>query len=451
MRKGMIAVFAALLAGAAGFFYWNAQRTNAAKTEQPEFTTALVERAAIRQEVSCSGSVVSNLDVEIKCKASGQITTLPLDISDHVAKGELLVKLDPIDEERTVRKAEVQLASAEARLAQAKRSLLVGEAELKNARVEAQATLASAEASSKDLREKAQRTAALQEKKYASPEEVTSAEAAAVQAESVVKKARVGIEALAIQEQRLELLRQDIKLAEAEVNSNQIALEDARQRLTETQVYAPMSGVISDRMVQVGQIIASPTMNVSGGTALLVLSDLSRVFVLASVDESDVGHVRPGQSATITVDAFPDQYFRGEVVRVATKGANVSNVVTFEVKIEILDETKNKLLPEMTADVEILVAAKDDALSIPSEAITRQGPDKVVLVPGEPGEDPRSAKVKTGIENDTHTEILAGLQEGATILISQDQTDTSSDSKNTQGGPPGGFLGGPPPGGGPPP
>jgi len=450
MRKWMIAVAAALLVGAAGFYYWNMQQTDAANAEQRQFTTARVERTAIRQEVSCSGSVESNLDVEIKCKASGQIITLPFDISDHVAQGELLLKLDPIDEERSVRKAEVQLASSEARLAQAKQNLLVGEAELKNARMEAQATLASADASYKDLREKAQRTAALREKKYASAEEVTSAEAAAVQAESLVQKARVGIDALAVQEQKLELLRQDIKLAEAEVSSNQIALEDARQRLTETQVYAPMAGVISDRMVQVGQIIASPTMNVSGGTALLTLSDLSRVFVLASVDESDVGHVRAGQSATITVDAFPDEYFRGEVVRVATTGENVSNVVTFEVKIEILDEAKNKLLPEMTADVEILVAAKDNALSVPSEAIARRGPDKIVLAPGGPGEEPRAVKVKTGIENDSHTEILAGLQEGATILITQDLTDTTSANKNARGGRPGGFLGGPPPGGPPP-
>jgi len=150
------------------------------------------------------------------------------------------------------------------------------------------------------------------------------------------------------------------------------------------------------------------------------------------------------------VDAFPDERFKGEVVRVATKGKKVSNVVTFEVKIEVLDEAKDKLLPEMTADVEILVASKDNTLSIPSEAIERRGPDKVVLVPGPKGEAPTPVPVKTGVDDGTHTEILAGLQEGAAILIPQEQTDETTAREKVPGGPPGGF-GGPPPGGGPPP
>jgi len=279
--------------------------------------------------------------------------------------------------------------------------------------------------------------AVLLEKEYASPEEVVSAEASAVKAESETRRARVGLDKIATDEARLELTRQDIRLADADVERYTIALEEARQRLSETQVYAPISGVISDRLVQIGQIIASPTMNVSGGTALLTLSDLSQIFVSASVDESDIGKVEAGQDATIMVDSFPDERLHGKVVRVATKGENVSNVVTFDVKIEVLDETKSKLLPEMTADVEILVAESNDALLVPAEAVQARGGEKTVLTPAPaPGAPPIPVTVKIGLSNDSHVEIASGLKEGDAILIASDTAGTSWQRQQDSGGPP---------------
>lgn len=446
MRKWTLVGCVIALVAVAGCYYFKAYGASSNQPDMPSFSSVEVERMALRQEVSCSGSVVSNLDVEIKCKASGEITELPCDVSDVVSKGDLLVKLDPVDEERSVRKAEVQLASAEARAAQAQQNLVIAEAELKNARVEAKATLRSAVAASQDLKEKARRMVALEDKGYASPEEVQSAEASAVQAESSVQMAGAGIDATEIREQELELIRQDIKLAEAEVELAAIELEDAQQRLTETQVYAPMSGVLTDRLVQVGQIISSPTANVSGGTSLMVLSDLSRVFVLALVDESDVGQVCDGQSATITVDAFPDLAFRGEVVRVATTGDSLSNVVTFEVKIEVLGEEKKKLLPMMTADVEILVASNENALVVPYEAIQRRGPKEFVLVAASEGQPPTPVDVETGIDDGTYVEIISGLDDGATVLVADEDGASTSSQEESRGGFPG-----PPPGGGPPP
>ena len=81
-----------------------------------------------------------------------------------------------------------------------------------------------------------------------------------------------------------------------------------------------MDGVVTDRKVQTGTIIASGVSNVGGGTTILTLSDLSRIYVLASVDESDIGKVQVGQPATITVDAYPSMQFAGKVVRIASKG-----------------------------------------------------------------------------------------------------------------------------------
>ncbi|MBN2307680.1 MAG: efflux RND transporter periplasmic adaptor subunit [Candidatus Hydrogenedentes bacterium] len=445
MKKRFAILILVVLVAGGGVAFWKLRGNGAEKPDAPQLRAVTAERGPISKEIECSGYIESNLDVEIKCKASGEITELPFDVSDPVEKGDLLLMLDPIDEERSVRQAEIQLASSEAKLAREKQSLHVAEQELANLRLEAEATLKAAEASAVELREKAHRTAALLKKEYASAEEVQSAEASAVQAEATLDKARVGIRCLDVEAERLELTRQDIKLAEAEVESDKIALENARQRLSETQVYAPMSGVISARMVQVGQIISSPTNNVSGGTELLTLSDLSRVFVVASVDEADIGEVEVGQAATITADAFSDDEFHGEVKRVATKGTNVSNVVTFEVKIEVLGDGKERLRPEMTADVAILAASNDNALLVPCEAVRGNGPRKMVLTPSADGGPPAPTPVEVGMSDGTHTEILSGVDEGATVLVEESQTDSQWIGGGPMGGPPPGMAG-PPPG-----
>ena len=264
----MTFVLVAVLSVSAGCYFWRARRISSEVSANAKYTEAKAERRSIKQEVSCSGVVGSNLDVEIKCKATGQIVSVPFDISDVVKKGDLLLKVDPVDEERNVRQAQVKLAAAEAKLARATQNLSVSEQDLGRARKEAHATLKAAEASSKDLRARAERTATLQRKKFASPEEADSAETEAIQGESALQKASAGIDGVKVKESELELVRQDIKLAQADVDSIRIDLENAQQRLTETMVYAPISGVVSDRLVQPGQIIASPTMNVGGGNIL---------------------------------------------------------------------------------------------------------------------------------------------------------------------------------------
>ncbi|HEO70074.1 MAG TPA: HlyD family efflux transporter periplasmic adaptor subunit [Candidatus Hydrogenedentes bacterium] len=446
MRKFVAIVLALALVGGAAIAVKLRRDGNAgSKVNLSEPSTIVIERGPISLKVSSTGRVVSNLDVEIKCKASGEIITLPFDVSDHVAKGDLLLELDPIDEERSMRQAEVRLASSQAKLTRAKRSLSVAEETLRITKLEAAADLRSAEAHGKEMREKAERIARLLEKTYASPEEQESAEAAAVQAETALEKARLRVEELKVEEAKLELQRQDVVLAECDVETDKLSLENAQQRLKETKAYAPMSGIISDRMVQVGQIISSPTNNVGGGTALMTLSDLSRVFVLASVDESDIGRVAVGQPVAVTVDAFPDERFEGEVVRVATKGSEVSKVVTFEVKIEVFGRGKESLLPEMTADVEILIAESQDALLVPSGTVVGRGRHRFVLLPTAKGEEPKRIPVEVGVDNGITTEIIGDVSEGMELMLPPgDSTGRWTRGGEGPGGRPSGPPGGPP-------
>jgi HlyD family secretion protein len=380
--------------------------------------------------------VVSNLDVDIKCKASGEVVNLPFDVSDTVKKDDLLVELDQIDMQRVLKQAEVRVAASQAKLEIARQNLVVAGLTLATDRLRTDAALKAAEVHAKDARVKADRMKDLLAKALASQEEYDTAETAAVQTAVDLETAKVKFEELKTQELALELSRQQVKLSQADVDSDEVALSIAKDRLRDTKVMAPMDGVVAVRNVQIGQIIASGVSNVGGGTTVLTLSDLSRVFVLASVDESDIGKVRLEQPATVTADAFPGRRFDGRVVRIATRGVNLSNVVTFEVKIEVTGEAKALLKPEMTANVEITAAAKDDVLLVPAEAVIRKARGKqFVTVVGDDGAKQEVA-VTTGISDGTKTEIAEGLTAGQTVVVHKGLSDSKwSGQKRAAGGP----------------
>jgi len=252
------------------------------------------------------------------------------------------------------------------------------------------------------------------EKKLASQEDKDTGETTAIQAEVNLENARIQIEQLAIKARELEIKSQDVRLAEAQMEMDKINLSLAEQRLKDTRVFSPIGGVVSERNVQSGQIISSGINNVGGGTRIMVLSDLSRLFILASVDESDIGKVELGQKVIITADAFPGKRFFGKIDRIATKGINVSNVVTFEVKIEVRERNRSLLKPEMTANVEIIVAEKEEVLMVPSEVVLYKKGGHFVRVKKDDGSI-EERPVQTGISNGVVIEIIKGLSQGDTI------------------------------------
>ena len=428
--KKIIGIIVLLSLVGGGLWYWKSR--SAGETGPAPTPTAKVERGPVRQAVSSTGKVVSNLDVEIKCKASGEIVNLPFDISQAVRKGDLLLQLDPRDEQQRVRQAEATVRASQARLVNARESLALAEETLKTDRQRADAALTAARARAQDARAKAERTRELLGKRLASPEEAETADTAATQAAAEAENAATAIEELKSQARTLEQARQQIRIAEAQVDNDQVSLDLARQRLTETRVVSPVDGVVTQRAVQIGQIISSGISNVGGGTTALVISDLSRIFVLAAVDESDIGQVRPGQRVKVTVDAHRNREFSGEVVRISPRGVNVSNVVTFEVKIEVTASDKELLRPEMTANVEVLIDERPDALLAPSDAIFRRGGRTWVTLQAADGAR-TDREVGAGISDGRRTEILSGLAADDTVLVQ------GSDSKwNGQGQRPGG-------------
>jgi RND family efflux transporter MFP subunit len=333
-----------------------------------------------------------------------------------------------------VRQAEATVRASQARLINARESLALAEETLRTDRQRADAALTAARARALDARAKAERTRELQAKKLASLEEGETAETAATQADAEAQNAATAIEELKNQARTLEQARQQIRIAEAQVDTDQVSLDLARQRLTETRVVAPVDGVVTQRAVQIGQIISSGISNVGGGTTALVISDLSRIFVLAAVDESDIGQVRPGQRVKVTVDAYRNREFTGEVVRISPRGVNVSNVVTFEVKIEVTAPDKELLRPEMTATVEILIDERADALLVPTDALFRRGGKTWATVVAAGGTR-TDREVSPGIGDGRRTEVLAGLAAGDTVLVQAADSKWSGQGQRP-GGPP---------------
>ncbi|MEW6378324.1 MAG: efflux RND transporter periplasmic adaptor subunit [bacterium] len=384
--------------------------------KEKEFAIAQIKRGAIQVSVACTGKVVSNQDVEIKSKASGEVKKLPFDVSDFVRASDLLVELDPTDEQRNLEKAQAALEAATSQLNNARQDLAIAENQLVTTKLNIQAEISSARATWEDAENKAKREEQLFQKKLSSQEELDTRKAEAVRAKAAHEKALVKQEEFKTQEMEIELRRHAVQLEESRVRAARVDLEIARQRLQDTRILSPVNGTVTARNVQIGQIISSGINNIGGGTTILTLSDLSRIFVIASVDESDIGKVKLRQKAKITVDSYPDVHFDGQVVQIATRGVNISNVVTFDVKIEVLGKNKSLLKPEMTANVQIVSREKANVVLVPDDAVefSSEGPKVQVVLPDGRIE---TRSLTLGLDNGGTAEVISGLEEGEEVRL----------------------------------
>jgi HlyD family secretion protein len=361
--------------------------TNTAAAAQTGFVT----RKTIEKVVTANGKVASNRDVDIKCQASGTIKVLAYsDVSKEVKPGEMLVQLDPVDMQRLADTAKAVLDADEARLKEAELNLEIAKLSLETTRQRSEASLASARSQAADAHAKAERTRQLYEAKptaLASKEELDTAQTTAALADASVQGALAAMEELKQMKIQVDTRAQQVEQIKASKAQDKSRYDTALQNVSYCTVYAPAADNTTDpprwfissllTNIAPGYIVQSGTSGFSAGTTLMTLSDLSHVFILASVDESDIGQVidpaRGGekQRVKITADSFPGQQFEGEVVRVATKGVNTSNVVTFEVKIEVTSDNKSMLRPEMTATARIVTASRPNVLAIPTNAFLR--------------------------------------------------------------------------------
>ena len=266
---------------------------------------ATVERRDLLISATAAGVVQPIVTVEVKSKASGEIIDVRVEEGDAVSPGQLLVRVDPRIPTNAV--------------AQAEADSVVARAELNNA--EAQL------ARSQELH--------------------TSGAITDIELEAA-SLARATAAAALIRARR--------------------TLEDAQIALEDTEVRAPSDGVILQRAVEVGSVIASASQNVSGGAVLLRMAQLDTVQVRALVDETDIGMITPGMPVTIQVAAFPNRPFSGEVLRVGAEADTVQTVTMFPVIVRIANSDR-LLRPGMNVEMKVHVSEARDALAVPNNAL----------------------------------------------------------------------------------
>ncbi|MFQ6048857.1 MAG: efflux RND transporter periplasmic adaptor subunit, partial [Phycisphaerae bacterium] len=218
-----------------------------------------------------------------------------------------------------------------------------------------------------------------------------------------------------------------------------ITLRDAKQRLKETTIYAPIDGQITRINTQVGEVIQGGKTTITGGTVLMVLADISRLYVIAEVDEADIGRVRdllsdpngPGPATnpadlpsasgqvTITVDAFQGESFVGMISRIKPEPKKASNVTTYDVQVVLTSPNRRKLMLGMQADVTFTAQSLHNVLLVDNDALRSNALGQVgVYVPvlGPDGEQrPEFRPVKRGLTDGSRTQILAGLEPGQRV------------------------------------
>ncbi len=309
-----------------------------------------VERRNLVVSASASGAIEPVLTVDVKSKASGEIIGMNVQTGDDVKRNQLLASIDP----RIPRN----------NLAQAEANLQVAQAQLSNAK---------AQLARSDTLFKAQ----------------------------------------AITQTEYDTAKLDYANANAAVIRARSDLENARDRMTDTKLSAPLAGTIITKNVELGTVISSPTTDVGGGTVLFRMANLDTVQIRALVDETDIGKVSSGLLTTITVDAYPNRPFEGTVLKVEPQATVQQNVTMFNVLVRI-PNPNHLLKPGMNTEVEIHVGRRDNVLAVPNAALRTQ-------------RDVASAAQVLGLDpNDVQQQLAAASQ--------PQQTPANRDSASLGGG-----------------
>jgi HlyD family secretion protein len=355
-----------------------------------------VSRKDLEMIISASGSIKPKRQIDISASSIGKVTKVAVKEGDYVDQGQFLLQIDPILLETTVDRLEAAVQSAKAGERQAKYQLKQYESDL----------------------ERAER---LFKQGYLTDKEVNDA-----------KTARdVGIA-------RIEAAGQLVRQQEAQLSS-------ARHNLQEVTIEAEMAGIVTRLNVEEGEIAIMGTLN-NPGTVLMTVADLSTIEAEVEVDETEVVSIETGQSAKVTLDAFPDTSYAGIVTEVGNSPILSSSVsgqqgVDFKVVITITDTIPN-VRPGLSADSEIIAARAENGLAIPIQSLTVRQKKDLKGAEAEPDsssadstvvkEDDKDSEVegvfvvvdgkaefrqiKIGVAGQTHFEVISGLEEGDKVV-----------------------------------
>jgi len=401
--------------------------------------TEKIIRSDLTLPINATGEVRPARRIVIKAEASGEVLNIYRQDGEFVEAGELLIRLEKDEEQRSVDRAQQDLDRADARL---KTAEVVLERCQTTDRDNARAAVDQIQATLKLAKFRADWAAAKPETFH--EEELIQRKGAYQSQLAQLAGAQAQLRGVDLAVRQAE---QDVEMSRASRATALTVLEDAKKRLRKTEIKAPISGILARVRTHVGEVIQGGKTTFTGGTELAVILDIGKMLVRAEVDESDLERVlvispdwaKPGNDGSISVpsdfkmaaasmehvpkvmvEAYRNREFEGVIERIYPEPKVLSGVVTYQVDVVVIDDEGEMLFPQMRAEVEFTSEHVSDVLICPNEAI-RKGPDDDLGVyvpadnPDDPDSEPKFLPCKFGLSNGSYSEVKEGLEKGVLV------------------------------------
>ena len=371
-----------------------------------------VARGDLVEFVSASGEVEPKTKVSISARVAARIAELPFDEGDVVKKGDVLVKFDDKDLRAAVESVKARYAAEEAQIVVTDLRIKAQESELNAQKI----SLADAE---RDLRRQRQ----LLETKDVSQSVVDTAEA---RVDNLRAQVLASEQSLAADKSGLIVLSHNLEAAKAEI-------QRAEDNLSYATIMSPIDGIVTKVEAEVGELALMGTMN-NPGTVLLNVADLSKILLVAHVDEASIAQIKVGQKAKVRMQAYGDEVFEGVVDKMALKNTEERITSSKYFEVEVLLKTDARRIPSgLNGDAEIETNRLENVLKVPSQSVVGR---QVETLPGDvrarPEVDARKTiatvvyrivdgkavvtPVTVGPSDVTHTVVKSGLAEGDAVI-----------------------------------
>lgn len=414
MKRWLIILI--VIACVGGFFYVRHKRNN-----KEEIFTEKVKRGDLFIRVQLTGMIEPKKRVNVKSRVEGRIKKVYVNAGDTVEAGQLIAEVDPEVVQARVDEQKSNVSAAASQLEKAKLSasleLQQDELKLKLAKKSYERALAQlAEAEKIHSRKKE-----LLLQGFISQQEGDTAKTSMDVAQKDVESQKENIK-LASENflRNKKISTQEILSAKARMDGAKASYKAALENLQYTKVYAPLSGLVTFRGVEEGELVASESFGKQSGTTIVTVSDLSEMYATADVDEVDMGKLKTRQKAEIALDAVSEETYKGKIVEIGMQSSRIQNaganeISTFPVKIKIAGNDK-RLKPGMSCNIDVLTKHLKNVLHVPLEVVEKKDGKDVVKVKLTDGKIIERTVI-TGVRTPTDIEILKGLEKGEDVVL----------------------------------
>jgi len=398
MKKIFIFTAVLLLLGVSFYIYQIKNKTE--KQQVKVLKTAKVKRGEIRNIINATAIVKTRVNAYLKIgsRATGLVEKMYIDIGDYVKKGELIAIIDQREIRKNIEKIKYQIEKSHNRLKQIEQTYPI---KIK----EAEKNLQSAQAEYEYAKWKYSKEKQLLKEGFTTEENYKIAKKEMRIKEAKVKALKETLKRLKIEyKAEKQLAEDDLKIWKKE-------LEKEKVRLSYTEIYSPIDGIVSNVVAREGETLVAGLQ----AAELVTILKPDKLEIQIFVDETDIGKIHPGQQVEYNVDAYPEKTFTGKITKIYPEPVVKQNIVYYLAIVPVKKEYARFLRPEMTVYTKIIAGIKKDALIIPNSAVRYEAGKQFVYVIK--NGKPVKRFIKTGWIDENYTEVIEGLKEGEIIAV----------------------------------